>query len=61
MNKLNTGSEEQMKQAKELIVAALEKLMFMHRHKSFMGGCEECRVINNMKLAIEELSRPIIP
>ena len=44
-----------METAKELAQEVLDAMKYKHRHKAYMGGCEECKIMSKIKQAIEEL------
>lgn len=46
-----------MEKAQELTLQVLNHIIYTHRHKTFMGGCEECANIQKLTLAIEEIRR----
>lgn len=56
---MHQETKQSMEYAKQLIIKALEKLTFSHRHKTYMGGCDECAIISNMKTAAEELDKAL--
>jgi hypothetical protein len=55
---MKTNQEQllSMEKAKQLVEEVLAKIRSYHRHKSYMGGCEECAIIAKIKVAVEELN-----
>jgi hypothetical protein len=53
-------SLSRMETAKQLLINALNSLVYRHRHKHPLGGCDECTTIMNMRAAIGEIEKAAV-
>ena len=45
--------------AANLIAEAVKRMMYTHRHKIMMGGCEECETIQKLNEALSKMGAVI--